>query len=218
MSPHNIPNSINDEARRRWEQTWRDNSPESLPWEESRAVLVLVGLVEGNQVATGAVLDICCSTGANSAYLALRGFEDSGKDISPTAVVYAQDRAQREGIRVGLRSGDTAYLPYPNAAFGFVFDRGCFHSITPADREDDILGLHRVLKTGGRYQFSYFSRRSRNTESPSYGFTPGDIQRLRCSYFRILGLSETISMEGDNQNIFLLAFMEKQDIEKGVAG
>jgi ubiquinone/menaquinone biosynthesis C-methylase UbiE len=210
---------MNNEAQRRWEQTWRDNPPETLPWEEGHAAPVLVELVEGKQVPPGAALDICCGTGANAAYLAQRGFEASGKDISSTAVAHARNRAQREGVRIDLRSGDAVRLPYPDAAFSFVFDRGCFHSIAPADREDFIRGLHRVLKAGGRYQLNCFSRRSRDAESPPYGFTPDDIHRLFSPYFRILSLRETGSREGDKQvHFFLLALMEKRDAEKGVAG
>jgi ubiquinone/menaquinone biosynthesis C-methylase UbiE len=180
---------------------------------------MLVKLVEDKQVPPGAALDICCRTGANAAYLARQGFEASGIDISPTAVTHARDRAQREGVRIDLRSGDAVRLPYPDAAFSFVFDRGCFHSIAPADREDYIQGLHRVLKAGGRYQLNCFSRRSRDAESPPYGFTPDDIHGLFSPYFRILSLRETSSREGNNQkHFFLLVFMEKLDAEKGVAG
>ena len=32
-----MPNNMNDEAQRRWEQTWRENPPEALPWEEGHA-------------------------------------------------------------------------------------------------------------------------------------------------------------------------------------
>jgi SAM-dependent methyltransferase len=205
------------EAQQRWERTWSESPPETLPWEEGRPSQVLVELVEGQQVPPGAALDICCGTGANAVYLAQQGFEASGIDISPTAMAYARKRAQQEGVQVSLQAGDATHLPYPDGTFSFVFDRGCFHNIAPGHREGFIQGLHRVLKPGGLYQLLCFSSRSSDADSPPYGFSPEDIDRLFSTHFHILGLRETAFRERDGEvRFFLSVLMEKADSKRSI--
>ncbi len=88
-----------------------------------------------------------------------------------------------------LKTGNALALPYPDNTFTLVFDRGCFHSMAPEDRQTYIKGVHRVLKPAGKYLLSTFSSRNHNW-SPPYGFSPAGIRRHFSKLFKIHSVRE----------------------------
>lgn len=198
----------NDETRQRWESTYRESSLEELPWEEGKPAAELVALIESGVVEKGAVLDICCGSGNNAIYLAQQGYTCYGIDISQTAIGYAQEKAAKGGVSCKLTSGNAAQLPYPDGMFTLVFDRGCFHSFAPRDREAYIRGIHRVLKLSGRYQLHCFSTKD-HRGGPPYPFSPKDIQRYFSPLFKIHYIKELAPEVQGTKNYFLSVLMEK---------
>ena len=117
--------------RESWDQRYVDDA---LPWDRGTPDPHLQKVIEQHGVGAGKALDIGCGTGTNALWLAERGFEVSGLDISPTAIARARDKVAAAGIRCQLFDGDFLADPIPGAPFDFVYDRGCFHVFDSADQ------------------------------------------------------------------------------------
>ncbi len=124
-----------------------------LPWETGRPDHNLTAFVEGGGVAPCRALDIGCGTGRNAVWLAGRGFDVVGVDLSPAAVDLAE-RHRREACvperRCRFAALDFLADPVPGAPFGFLFDRGCFHGFDdPDQRRRFAARAAAVLSDGG---------------------------------------------------------------------
>jgi methylase of polypeptide subunit release factors len=62
----------------------------NLPWDTGDPEPYLVELIERGTIAPGRALEVGCGTGTNALWLAARGFEVVGIDISPRAIAMAQ--------------------------------------------------------------------------------------------------------------------------------
>jgi 2-polyprenyl-3-methyl-5-hydroxy-6-metoxy-1,4-benzoquinol methylase len=90
-------------------------------------------------------------------YLAEKGFEVVGIDVSPTAIEYAVAQAAQAQVDVAFSVQSFIDLTFEGGVFDFVFDMGCFHHVEPKDRDKFISGVQRVLKAGGVYMVTCFS-------------------------------------------------------------
>ncbi len=83
-------------------------------------------------------------------FLAERGFDVLGIDVSPLAVERAH--AKLAGRALGCRFATLDFLtaPQPDGPFQFVFDRGCFHVFDePGERQRFALQVAAALAPGG---------------------------------------------------------------------
>jgi SAM-dependent methyltransferase len=78
-------------------------------------------------VTLSSALEIGSGTGTNAIWMAQRGFDVLGVDVSPLAVERAH--AKLEGSALSCRFATLDFLAAPSqiGLFNFVFDRGCFH-------------------------------------------------------------------------------------------
>lgn len=106
--------------------SWNDDyaSGEPLPWDTGTPDPMLVEMVESYVIKRGRTLEVGCGTGTNAIYLAQRGFEVSGVDISPLAIESARRKAQGS---CRFETLDFLNETPAGGPFQFVFDRGCFH-------------------------------------------------------------------------------------------
>ena len=113
--------------------SWNDSyaSGDPLPWDSGMPDPMLVDMIESAAIAPGRTLEVGCGTGTNAIYLARRGFEVVGVDISPLAIEKARANA-RDCCR--FEAIDFLSDAPPGGPFQFVFDRGCFHTF---DAEHD---------------------------------------------------------------------------------
>jgi len=103
-----------------------------LPWNINRPDYNLVGIVESHPVEPCKALDIGCGTGDNVIWLAREGFDVTGVDYAETAIQQAQSKAKESKITAVFYTFDFLKNKVPGAPFGFIFDRGCFHSFDNA--------------------------------------------------------------------------------------
>lgn len=118
-------------------------------------------------IQKGASLDVCCGSGNNAVYLARKGFDCYGIDISWTAIGYAREKIAAEGRKCELLKGNVLELPYPDSTFTLVFDRVCFHSQHPAERKTYVAGIFRVIKPSGKYLLLCFIPGTMTTVRPT---------------------------------------------------
>jgi ubiquinone/menaquinone biosynthesis C-methylase UbiE len=191
-----------------WDEIYRKYPLESLGWELGRPRPLLVEFVEKGLVKKGKTLDICCGAGTNTVYLAEKGFEVTGIDISPKAIEYAKKKAQQAHVKINFMTQSFVNLPFGNEEFDFVFDMGCFHHVEIEDRPKFIKSVHRVLKKGGNYMLTCFSYKN----GPAWNhFTRKQIIDLFSKYFEIEEIRHISSIEGDGyKRYFYTVLMKKK--------
>jgi SAM-dependent methyltransferase len=94
----------------------------------------------------GRALDAGCGLGTELAYLAGRGWQVVGIDLSE----HALRQASGAHPAVAFARSDIRALPFAAGAFDIVLDRGCFHYLCPLDRLCYAAELGRVLRPAGR--------------------------------------------------------------------
>ena len=134
------------------------------------------------------VLDLGCGNGRHAIYFAREGFTAAGIDISETAVEWARQWAQREGLEVDFRVGDISKLPYENQSFDVVVSHGVLDHITMRQAQLAMKEAERVLTPGGLFYFDLKSaddsefgqgeQSERNTFVINDGFEKGLVQHF----------------------------------------
>jgi SAM-dependent methyltransferase len=109
------------------------------------------GWVHGN------VLDIGCGLGDNAIYLAKNGHNVTGLDISPTALITAEQRAKDAGVHLKFAVADSTKLDGYTDAFDTVIDSGMFHCLDDDGRRSYAAAVHRATRPGATLLLSCFS-------------------------------------------------------------
>ena len=117
-----------------------------LPWNINRPDFNLVHTIKENGILPGNALDIGCGTGDNVFFLAKNGFSVTGIDISKKAIEMAGEKRAENNLGAEFFVRDIFKDDIPGGPFGFIFDRGCFHTfpkkkqrITYAQKVHDLL-------------------------------------------------------------------------------
>ncbi len=106
----------------------------------------------------GKAIEIGCGTGPVVRWLAKRGFNSVGIDISKTAIAMAKE--QSKGLGVRFKQADICNVPpLKPEAFDLAVDAHCLHCIPqPKDRKAFLRNTHRLLKPGGLFLVSAMCR------------------------------------------------------------
>lgn len=85
----------------------------------------------------GQALDLGCGSGIWSVALAERGWQVTGVDVVPKAILKARDRARESGVDVRFVQADVASLRAAGveSGFRFVLDFECFNHLDSTQRE-----------------------------------------------------------------------------------
>jgi len=73
---------------------------EGAVWTESEPPKELVELVESGKIKSCRVLDVGCGEGFYAIYLASKGFDVMGIDISENAIRLAKENAAKQGVKI----------------------------------------------------------------------------------------------------------------------
>lgn len=115
-----------------------------------------------------AILDSGCGPGRTSIYLAKKGYEVLGIDISHHAIQRAKEKAIFEKVLAKFQQADcTTFSGYENY-FNTLIDIGCFHSL-PGKKEQQQYAkvLGKAAKKGATLYLRAFSESNlQNTKHP----------------------------------------------------
>lgn len=121
-----------------------------LPWDTGQPEPLLVEFVTSSGVKPGPTLEIGAGTGTNAIWLAERGFDVFGVDVSPLAVERAQAKIEGRTLSCRFAVWDILATTPSGGPFQFVFDRGCFHVFDePDERQRFATQVAAVLASGG---------------------------------------------------------------------
>jgi len=188
---------------------YRDVAPERIPWNSATPPAALVEFVESGRVAPCHTVDLGCGAGNYAVWLALRGFQVTGIDLSPVALGMAERLAAEKGVGCRWLALD---LTRPletdalTAGFDFAFDWEVLHHVFPEDRPVFAANVWRMLRPGGHYLSVCFSERDRTFEGEGryrqtrlgtrlYFSAEDEVRALVEPLFRIESL-ETVQVEG----------------------
>jgi len=115
--------TVEDRYKQRYEA--RDT-----PWDIGKPDFNLIQAVAATPIAPCKALDIGCGTGDNAIWLSQQQFAVTGIDASQIAIDKAKAKASAANIKCAFAVGNILTTRIDGAPFGFVFDRGCFHSLT----------------------------------------------------------------------------------------
>jgi len=100
------------------------------PWDIGQPDFNLIEVVTQRPILSCKALDIGCGTGDNSIWLVQNRFQVIGTDTSDIALEKAKEKASKAGVQCDFILVDFLHNKIEGAPFGFVFDRGCFHSFS----------------------------------------------------------------------------------------
>jgi cyclopropane fatty-acyl-phospholipid synthase-like methyltransferase len=189
-----------------WDRIYRTRGYKKVPWHSGQPDRHLVRLVNEGKINKGRVLDMCSGDGTNSIYLASRGFEVYGVDVSGTAVRIARERCRKRKLACVYEEGNVLE-PSFKGPFDFIFDRGCFHHISAAEKPEYVKVLKRLLRPGGRFFLLCFSDKNPPLEK---NLTKEDIRGYFGRDFRIHYIKDSVHREppAGNKRHLYASFME----------
>jgi cyclopropane fatty-acyl-phospholipid synthase-like methyltransferase len=193
-----------------------------ITWNIEEPPQALVELVEGGSVRPCKAIDFGCGAGNYAIYLAGKGFDVTGIDISPTAIRIAEENARQKGVRCRFLTADVlGGLEEIQETFDFAFDWELLHHIFPENRTTYVRNVYRKLSSKGSYLSVCFSEkdpqfggsgkyRKTRLDTLLYFSSEAELRELFSPYFIIEDL-RTIQISGKHlSHIVVYVFMKKK--------
>jgi SAM-dependent methyltransferase len=134
-------------CKEKWEARY---ASKDAPWDTGRHDSNLEAFLAQHPIAPCEALELGCGTGTNAIWLASQGFNTTAVDVSLLALIEAREKAARAEVKINFVEIDICQSLLPGGPFGFVFDRGCFHSPeTDTERVAVVMKVHAVLESEG---------------------------------------------------------------------
>jgi len=121
-----------------------------MPWQHEEPDFNLIEVVDNWPIKPCKTLEPGCGTGTDSIWLAQQGFDTTASDVSPIAIEKGRVAALKQKAVVNFKIGDFVADSLIPEEYGFVFDRGFFHSFdTHNDRAEIAKRISTVLEKNG---------------------------------------------------------------------
>jgi SAM-dependent methyltransferase len=193
---------------------------DKIPWNIETPPDPLVDLVKGGKVNPCRTIDLGCGAGNYAVYLAGLGFDVTGVDVSPTAIQFAREKAERVGVICTFIIADLlGDLHEVLGKFDFGYDYELLHHFMPENRGTYAKNVASLLNPGATYLSVCFSEddpqfggSGKIRETPIgtvlYFSSEREIQELFSPYFTIQELRtiEVAGKYGPHRAIYALSF------------
>jgi ubiquinone/menaquinone biosynthesis C-methylase UbiE len=174
-----------------WETLYKSQKIETMPWYNENFDSDLENELDERKIINGGkFLDLGTGPATQAIWLAKRGFMVIGSDLSEAAINRARKIYTNEE-NVNFIVDDILYSKFNDNEFDYIFDRGCFHVLSPAHRQRYIETIKRILKANGILCLKCFSEKEPRQEGP-YKFSQDEIRDLFDEPFRIDSIKETV--------------------------
>jgi cyclopropane fatty-acyl-phospholipid synthase-like methyltransferase len=162
------------------------------PWDVGQPDFNLIEVVTKKPIPGCKVLDIGCGTGDNSIWLARNGFQIIGTDTSQMALKKAKEKSSKANVECDFKLVDFIKNKIEGAPFGFVFDRGCFHSFSSEnDRRRFAKNVATHLEKSGLWLTIVGNADEHRHDPGPPQRSAGDIVFAVEPYFEILSLTSS---------------------------
>ncbi|MFH1631207.1 MAG: class I SAM-dependent methyltransferase [Candidatus Aenigmatarchaeota archaeon] len=135
-------------------------------WTHTEPPEELVGLVETKKIEPCKVIDVGCGEGSYSIYLAKKGFDVLGIDISEQAIEYAKQNAKNAGVKIRFIVMDLNDLAELKEKFDFVLEWAILHCIPFEKRKKYIESISKLLNDDGNYLSLCFNEQDAKFDVP----------------------------------------------------
>ena len=106
----------------------------------------------GYAPTSGRLLELGCGAGNITVWFAKQGYDTYGIDISPTAIEWAIENAEREGAKCSFAVGSVLEATnYRDMPFDFILDGNLVHCIVGTDRRQLFKNVRGALKPNGYF-------------------------------------------------------------------
>jgi SAM-dependent methyltransferase len=161
-----------------------------MPWYNENLDFDLEEELDLRKITSGKFLDLGTGPATQAILIAKRGFNVTGSDLSEAAIKRARNVYTSEK-NVNFIVDNILNSNLKENQFDYIFDRGCFHVLLPADRQRYITKIRQILKDNGILFLKCFSDKEPRQEGP-YKFSQAEIRDLFSKYFRIDSIRETV--------------------------
>ena len=173
-----------------WETLYKIQKVETMPWYNEILDSDLEDELARRKITNGKFLDLGTGPATQAIWLAKRGFNVIGSDLSETAIkransVYANEK------NIDFVVDDILNSKFKANEFDYIFDRGCFHVLLPVDRQRYITKIKQILRNNGILFLKCFSDKERRQEGP-YKFSQDEIMDLFNKHFEMVVIKETV--------------------------
>jgi SAM-dependent methyltransferase len=204
------------------DRIYRELTPDELPWNLENPPHILADMIESGKISPCRAVDLGCGAGNLSSYLAAKGFDVTGVDISAEAIRIAREKRSGKGLRCNFVRADLLEDLYEKiGSFDFALDWEVLHHIFPPDRAKYLNNVDRILNRYGRYLSLCFSEkdpgfggrgkiRKTSLGTVLYMSSESELEELFTSKFHVHEL-KTVSIAGKNSShLAVFAFLEKR--------
>jgi len=129
-------------------------------WTNKKPPEELIELVESGKIKPCKVIDVGCGEGFYSIYLASKGFDVTGIDISEKAINYAKKNAKKEGFDIKFKVMDLNDLSGLKEKFDFVLEWAILHCVPFEKRKNYVENISNLLNKGAKYLSTCFNVQS----------------------------------------------------------
>ena len=173
-----------------WEELYKQDTIEKLPWYWPALDPDLEAALAHRELTSGRFLDQGTGPGTQAIALAERGFAVTAADVSAAALAYAARKAAERGVQVTFAQDDVlaSRLEGP---FDAIFDRGCFHVLSPEQRAGYVETMHGLLAPSGWLFVKTFSHEQPGEHGP-HRFAPADLRRIFAGRFDVVAITNTV--------------------------
>lgn len=171
-----------------WENLYQEKPVETMPWFNPSLDADLERALNELKLPGKTALDIGTGPGTQAIALAERGFQVTAVDLSATAIENAKTKAK--GLDINWQQDDILNTKLEQQ-FDLVFDRGCFHVLSPEQRQNYVLVVNKLISSQGYLFLKCFSYKEVKEAGP-YRFTPQEIEEIFHTQFKICDIQETL--------------------------
>lgn len=172
----------------KWDSDYRGTKPPA--WDIGRPADELQKLVREGTIRKCRAVDLGCGSGTDAIFLASKGFDVTGVDVSPAALGLAAEKARKAGVSVRWILADVT-APPNIGPFDFIYDRGCYHNVRDQNLEAYIETLRRFSHDGTKL-LVLSARRDAQSPAGSSGVTEEELRFDFSSFLRVEWLREIV--------------------------
>jgi cyclopropane fatty-acyl-phospholipid synthase-like methyltransferase len=182
-----------------WEMLYKSQRVETMPWynenfdsdlEKELDERKIINNNNNKDDADKKFLDLGTGPATQAIWLAKKDFKVIGSDLSEAAIKRAR-KIYAYYKNVNFIVDDILHSNLKSNEFDYIFDRGCFHVLPPADTKKYISKIKQILKDNGILFLKCFSDKEPRHEGP-YRFSPDNIRQLFSESFQIDSIKETV--------------------------